>query len=231
LLADLAHDVPVQIDALTSSLKSVVIADMPAVPVKCRADVAIGELLICGCPEISDDVLLQRQSLYAVLRELQDCPERERAELIEKYPGMTKAQARAYAKNAKGESNKTDRTPEAAMKRNNKRWLREVWDAATAADDCAAQIVRLAGTCTGWEPELRAAMRANVMEPDKLFQKLEDSAAALIDAGKLQQEFVEFLKQVLSEEEDDEADLGEENEPRGPLPSSPAAEATAAPVA
>ena len=119
-----------------------------------------------------------------MLRELQDCP--ERAELIEKFPGMTKAQARKFVKNAKeGESNKTDRRPDAPEERNTKRWLREVLDAATAADNCAEQVVRLAGTRAdlpaNLSPELRAAMRA-IIEPDKLFQKLEDSAAALIDA-------------------------------------------------
>lgn len=130
---------------------------------------------------------------------------------------MTKAQARKFVKNAKeGESNKTDRRPDAPEERNTKRWLREVLDAATAADNCAEQVVRLAGTRAdlpaNLSPELRAAMRA-IIEPDKLFQKLEDSAAALIDAGKQQQEFVEFLKRVLSEEEDDEADLGEDDDP------------------
>jgi hypothetical protein len=175
---------------------------------------------------------------YAVLRELQDCPTDARAELIQKYPGMTKAQAREFAKNAKGEGNKTDRTPDAPEERNTKRWLREVLDAATAADDCAAQVVRLAGTRTAspadLSPELRAAMRAIVLEPDKLFQKLEDSAAALIDAGEEQKKFAEFVKQALSDEEDDEADLGEEDDPAAEREASYAAqeaEATAAPVA
>jgi hypothetical protein len=147
---------------------------------------------------------------YAVLRELQDVP--NRAVILKDNPGLTKSQARKFAKSAANrESNKTATAP---MERNHTRWVREVLDAATAADDCAAQVVRLATTWAGWEPELRDAMRAALQGQDALFQKLDDSAAALIEAGKQQKKFVEFLKR-LANEDGDEAGLDEEDDEAG----------------
>jgi hypothetical protein len=57
-------------------------------------------------------------------------------------------------------------------------------------------------------------MRAALQGQDALFQKLDDSAAALIEAGKQQKKFVEFLKR-LANEDGDEAGLDEEDDEAG----------------